>query len=147
MKRQPDEIGTEAAGHGHDPARDPERTAPSSEDPEMTAPHARTDDPNAPMTAAVGVVGAVLIFLIIVGLQALFYRWNESETRRKTWGVAPEELARATADQKEQIRSYRWVDAQKGIVTIPIDRAMELEARDLNRPAEPATVSYTHLTL
>lgn len=34
----------------------------------------------------------------------------------------------ATADQ--QLHTYRWVDRQSGVVAVPIDRAMDLVARD-----------------
>jgi hypothetical protein len=40
-------------------------------------------------------------------------------------------LADLTAENQKTLTSYRWIDKEKGIVGIPIDRAMELELVDL----------------
>jgi hypothetical protein len=83
-------------------------------------------DPNTPATVVVGVVGAILLVVCVVLLQAYFYRSEADEVRRKVLAVAPEELAQARAEQLGVLNSYRWIDEKAGIVGIPIDRAMEL---------------------
>lgn len=93
----------------------------------------RNDDPNAGPTLAYGIVGAVLVFVMAVGLQALFYSEQRHELDRKVVSKAPEPLVRLAAEQQEKLHSYRWVDARAKVVAIPIDRAMELTIRDLNR--------------
>jgi hypothetical protein len=98
----------------------------------------RNDDPNAAPTLAYGIVGAVLVFVMIVGLQALFYAEQKKETDRKVVARAPEALVRLTAEQQEKLHSYRWVDPAAGVAAIPIDRAMELTIQDLNRPPRAA---------
>jgi len=90
----------------------------------------RYDDPNVPASAVVGLVGAVLLFVIIVGLQALFYRMQDAEVAEKVYSQPYEELRQLDADQLEQLNSYGWVDQQAGTVHIPIDRAMELVAQE-----------------
>jgi hypothetical protein len=40
-------------------------------------------------------------------------------------------LADLAAENQKTLTSYRWIDKAKGIVGIPIDRAMELELADL----------------
>lgn len=101
----------------------------------------RNDDPDASATIAFGIVGAILVFVIIVALQALFYRTQNDEYKRKVIAQAPEELSRLVAEQRERLGGYRWVDEKAGVAAIPIDRAMELTTMDYaTRPsaAEPA---------
>ena len=90
----------------------------------------RYDDPDVPASAAVGVVGAILLFVIIVGLQALFHRMEEGERSRKVYEQPDQALQQLDADQLGTLTSYGWVDQQRGIVHIPIERAMALVVAD-----------------
>ena len=99
----------------------------------------KSDDPNTSTIAVIGIVGAILIFVVIVLLQAVFYRVEHAETAKKTFGGAPEELTRLRAEQEEELNSYRWVNEQEGVVSIPIKRAMEIVVRET--PAEGESVS------
>ena len=83
-------------------------------------------DPDAAATALVGIVGAVLLFVVIVLLQAYFYGAEREETNRKLVTPASEELVRTRAEQQELLHSYRWIDQEGGVVGLPIERAMEL---------------------
>jgi hypothetical protein len=87
---------------------------------------ARYDDPNVPISAVVGIISAVLLFVIIVALQALFYSMQEDELARKVYTQPYEELQRSDAQQLEQLKSYGWVSEPDGVAHIPIERAMEL---------------------
>lgn len=98
----------------------------------------RNDDPDAPGTIAFGIVGAILVFVVIVALQALFYRVQNSEIQRKVLAQQPEELSRLVAEQQQRLNTYRWVDSAKGIAAIPIDRAMEITVREMDRAAQAA---------
>lgn len=99
----------------------------------------RSDDLNTSSIALVGVVGAIVVFAIIVALQVWFYNLYEVETFRKDISQSPEEIGQLLAQQQAQLHSYRWVDAKRKIASIPIDRAMELVVRDLadGRPPLP----------
>jgi hypothetical protein len=93
----------------------------------------RYDDPDVPASAIVGIIGAILLFAIIVALQALFYSMEEEELARKVYDQPYEELQELDADQLEQLNSYGWVSEADGVAHIPIERAMELvveEARE-----------------
>ncbi|MEW6337969.1 MAG: hypothetical protein AB1625_11290 [Acidobacteriota bacterium] len=90
-------------------------------------------DPNTPATVVVGVLSAVLLFALVVMLQAVFYWAEKAENRRKVVAVAPEELAGLRAAQLEQLHSYRWVDQNAGVVAIPIERAMALVVAEQGR--------------
>jgi hypothetical protein len=110
-----------------------------------TVPEVQGGDPKASLTLVAALVGAILVFVIIVALQAFFYRSEEAERAIKFYPVVPEELAKLRATQQEQLHTYRWVDRDRGIVAIPIDQAMELVVRDQGRippaPAGPAAVA------
>ena len=104
-----------------------------------------SDDINTPVVALVGVVGALVVLVIIVGLMVWFYNLQEIETYKKDISQSPEEISSLVAKQQAQLHSYRWVDAKKKTVSIPIDRAMELVVGELAREAstraatQPAT--------
>jgi len=87
-------------------------------------------DPKSGSTLIVGAVGVILLAVVIILLQVLFYRTSEAERWRKVVSQQPEELRRVQAEQLDQLNSYRWIDEQNGVVTIPIDRAMELVVRE-----------------
>ena len=87
-------------------------------------------DPNVPATVVVGVVGAILLFVVVVLLQAVFYSAERAENQVKVVAPASEELASLRASQLEVLHSYRWIDQPNGVVGIPIERAMELVVRE-----------------
>lgn len=84
--------------------------------------------PNVPATVVVGVVGAIVFFIVVVVLQAMYFSAQRHELNRKVAAVPAEGLAQLTAEQRALLDAYRWIDQGKGIVGIPIERAMELEA-------------------
>ncbi len=88
-----------------------------------------------------GVVGAAIVFVLIVAAQTLYYHMMKAEEETKL-GKGPEpRLRELEAQQYGQLHSYRWVDSGKKIAAIPIDRAMELlaaEKRWGSLPAPPA---------
>ena len=93
-------------------------------------------EPNAPLTVVAGLVGAVLLFVLVVVLQAVFYRAEQSEVERKGAGGPTDELAQVRAEQEELLDGYRWVDEAQGVVRIPIRRAMELVVAQEQRRAK-----------
>jgi uncharacterized membrane protein len=94
----------------------------------MTAPEER--DPKAASTLIVGAVGVILLAVVILLLQVLFHRTSEAERWRKVVSQQPEQLRQVRTEQLDRLNSYRWVDEQNGIVTIPIERAMELVVQE-----------------
>jgi len=90
----------------------------------------RYDDPNVPVSAVVGIISAVLLFVVIIGLQALFFSMEKAEIDRKVTGRSFDDLERSRADQLEQLNSYGWVSEPDGVVHIPIERAMEIVVQE-----------------
>lgn len=82
-------------------------------------------DPKAGLTLVVGIVGALVLVMIIVGLQALYYD-VENEIVSEIYAEPNLDVKLVRAQQLELLNSYGWVDREQGVVRIPIDRAMEL---------------------
>lgn len=89
------------------------------------------DDVDATAVATIGIFGAILAFVLIVGAQVLFYRVTKENDFKTQVAVGSTELHQVQTEQRTQINSYRWVDKEKEIVAIPIERAMELELHNL----------------
>lgn len=79
---------------------------------------------------AVGVIGSILLVVVVVALEALFGHVAQAEAQRKVVSVGNNELRGYRAEQLQRLNGYRVVDPAKGVVAIPIDRAMELTVRD-----------------
>jgi hypothetical protein len=90
----------------------------------------RYDDPNVAASAVVGIISAILLFVIIVVLQAFFYRAEQGELERKVYSQPYQALQQLDANQLELLNSYGWVSEAEGTVHVPIDRAMELIAAE-----------------
>ncbi|NNE09467.1 MAG: hypothetical protein HKN20_12975 [Gemmatimonadetes bacterium] len=93
------------------------------------------NDPNPYWTALWGLTGAAFILAAIVALQAAYYHLEAGEIERKVISQAPEELTQLRSKQLAELNSYRWVSETEGVVGIPIDRAMELVAREAGATA------------
>lgn len=88
------------------------------------------DDPNSLLTYAVGAISCVLLFAIIIALEALFFWAQQREFDRKVTSRRPNELRQVQAESLEKINDYRWIDQEAGVVAIPIDEAMKNMVRD-----------------
>ena len=88
----------------------------------------RYDDPNVAASAVVGIIGAIVLFVLIVLLQTWFYRAEADERFRKIYSQPYQELQRLDNEQRERLTSYGWISEGDGVAHIPIDRAMDLIA-------------------
>ena len=88
----------------------------------------RYDDPNVAASAVVGIISAIVLFVIIVLLQTWFYQAEEGERFRKIYSQPYEELQKIDNEQLERLASYGWISEGDGVAHIPIDRAMQLVA-------------------
>ena len=84
------------------------------------------DDPDAPMTAIVTILLAVVTVASVLALQGYFEKVQDAELRSKVVDVQPADLQKAREEGKALLDGYRWVDRDNGVVAIPIERAMEL---------------------
>ena len=109
----------------------------------MPEPHAPTAvdveeaDPKSAPTLLVGAVGLVLLMVLVLLVEVLYQRTTQAETYRKVIAEQPQELRQVQASQLEQINTYRWIDASKGIAAVPIDRAIDLVVQDAREGKQP----------
>jgi hypothetical protein len=81
----------------------------------------------------VGVIGAFLVMLGLVWTMCHYIRpapadqAQVAERRKK--------LAELNAAAKEQLDNYAWINRTKGLVRLPISRAMELTLQEWQEPA------------
>jgi hypothetical protein len=105
---------------------------------------AEYDDIKTSSIALVGFVGLIVLVAIIFALQFFYYQAAEAQTRQKDLDQPVVELENAVHSQQAKLVGCRWIDQPKGVVAIPIDRAMELvvqEAAAGPRPRSGAAVA------
>jgi hypothetical protein len=85
---------------------------------------------------AINAVAVVGILLIMAGLIWLMYFYTQpapvDEARRVE---RQRNLAEVNAQNKEQLDNYAWIDQGRGIVRLPVARAMELTIQEWQIPA------------
>ena len=91
-------------------------------------------DVNIPRLILTCLLGAILTAVVVVGLQVLYYGYVAGLERSEEPGGPPRELEALLDGQKTRLAEYRVVDREKGIVAIPISRAMELVVSELSAP-------------
>jgi hypothetical protein len=85
---------------------------------------------------ASGVVGAILFVATVVWLDSFFTVSKNREVYRKVLSLDNPTLRDLRAQEEAVLNSYGWVDPEKKVARIPIERAMELlaqEAREARR--------------
>ena len=97
---------------------------------------ARYDDINTKLVGAVGLVSVLAVVGSIVGIQALYNNFELSEQERKVVAIEAIDAKNLLAEQEAKLNRAGWIDREKGIVAIPIDRAMELVVRERKQPLE-----------
>jgi len=90
----------------------------------------QTDGLDTPGIVVAGVVSAVVTFVIIVALQTVYLSLT-TEQRRLAAQNAIDSSESIMAEQQAKLNQYGWIDRQKDIVAIPIDRAIALTATEL----------------
>ena len=80
----------------------------------------------------VGLLSVILTCDIVIGLQALYYwQLNRVETSEDLYQPSPK-LKALKETQQARLADYRNVNGKKGIVAIPIGRAMDLVVAELS---------------
>ena len=98
---------------------------------------AETIAPAAKSSFALNVAVILAIFAIFAIILAIAYAPQRStlptySTSDTTPAQRAATLAEMRAKEKSAATTYGWIDQPKGIVRLPIDRAIELTIRDLN---------------
>ena len=88
----------------------------------------------------VGLLSVILVIDAVVGLQALFY-WQLDRVETSNDLHPPSaKLEKMLVGQRTRLTDYRVEDAEKGIVAIPIGRAMRLVVDELSRDGAATTI-------
>jgi hypothetical protein len=123
------------------------KLATSAEDQEQSM--ATYDDVSTQNITVMGICAAVGTFVIIIGLQSMYYRFESQEYQRKVVTaptVGPDSLLN---DQRSRLNAYGWIDRERRLVGIPIDDAMTLtvvrENQQKTRSSDDANSSQRSL--
>jgi hypothetical protein len=73
------------------------------------------------------VIGLIVVFL---GTKAFFEFAIEHQQEESIASRPSEELAAIRAREEMQLKTYGYIDKSKGVVQIPVERAMELVAKE-----------------
>ncbi|HTL79201.1 MAG TPA: hypothetical protein VL136_07310, partial [Candidatus Babeliales bacterium] len=110
----------------------------------------------APFSTWLGIVFLFVLFglivLAVIGPSPRSSDYEETRAKKRM-----EKLSALQEENKKDLTTYAWVDKNKGVARIPIDRAMELTVADLAQkkpapagpiatpapPAAPAAASPT----
>lgn len=98
-------------------------------------------DPQGLLITILGVIGAILLYAIIVGLEFYYNRVNEQLINTKVYTTTPTQLRDLRAREDESLTRYRYIDEAKGVVQIPIDKAIELVLKEGDKPMPPVPVA------
>ena len=82
-------------------------------------------------------VGVVILVIMLVWLRDYFFLVRNDVVQDQVLAVSSSKLADLHAREAELLYSYGWVDQEKGIVRIPIERAMELTVQEARGQAGP----------
>lgn len=80
-----------------------------------------------PVVLMVAIVVVTLIFFFIVGLIG-YFQMMQREAFEQDAQAQPNTLRQMRAREDQLLNRYAYIDREKGLVRIPIERAIELEA-------------------
>lgn len=83
------------------------------------------------LASALGILATLFVFALLVFL-AYGIRNDEPTPSTRAFPDAPTG-ASLKAKDAEVLNSYGWVDQDKGVVRIPVDRAKDLVIQELNK--------------
>src|SRR5260370_10097412 len=100
------------------------------------------DEPKTKSIAILAVVSVIRLIAVIVGVSAYFEYIYQDAVFEKVLSAPGEQLKELRAREDAQLTKYSYADKEKGVVRIPVDRAMELFAQEaaagkLFYPAKP----------
>jgi hypothetical protein len=104
--------------------------APTDQDAGLS--HTEPDDIGVGLLSVLFAFVAVVVLLVVVLLQAWFYNWKVELLAQRSGPINAQASPTAiTKEQIQRIETYGWADPKKHTRAIPINRAMELVAREL----------------
>lgn len=111
-------------------------------------PHAAADvdydrrEPRSGLIAIISFTTIVVLIGMILGIYWLYVVVYERVDADQYSGAPSRELEAIQAREADQLYKYAYIDKEKGVIRIPVDRAMELIAAEFSKGA----VSYNTKT-
>lgn len=93
----------------------------------------RYDDVNTSAVVVVGFVSAILLFGIVVGVQALYFNYEHRVSESQAARFPEVESSNLIAEQEARLKRQGWLNAEKTKVAISIERAMRLIVEETRR--------------
>ncbi len=103
-------------------------------------PQERYEDVKTSTIALAGMIGAIVLFALILLLMVIYYQVDNRQTQIKQINERPEEWASLKTAQEGKLESYRWVDPKRQIVAIPIGLAKQLVTAEVAASGRPKPV-------
>ena len=94
---------------------------------------ARYDDINTPSIVVIGFISAIVVFAIIVGVQALYFSYEQTVIDRRETSSPSVEAANLIAEQETRLQRRGWINREEGRIAISIDRAMQVVVDELRQ--------------
>jgi stringent starvation protein B len=103
------------------------------------------DEPNGPLVIGFTAAIVVTVVIVVLAVDYLYQATYEQNVYQSVLAPESQELKEIRTREAEQLNHYRFADAEKKTVRLPIDRAMELFAAEagsgkLFYPAKSAPV-------
>lgn len=90
------------------------------------------DTLDTPSIVLVGIFSALICFILILGVQVLYFRMERTDAFKKDVAPGSVALKEMVAEQQGSLNAYRWVDRSTNTVAIPLEQAMQLTVRDMS---------------
>ena len=94
---------------------------------------------NTPAIAVIGVVGTIVTLVTVLCLQVLYYRAEDSQSAARNAATGTPEMKVMLSEQRASLERYEWIDEDAGKLSIPVEDAMELVAREAATNAQGAS--------
>ena len=91
---------------------------------------------NSPLAVTLNALAAICVLLIMLGLVWIMYHYTRpAPVDEARMAERRKNLAELNAQTKDVLEHYAWIDQTKGLVRLPVARAMELTAHEWQQPA------------
>jgi len=101
----------------------------------------RYDTIHTPTIVVVGFISAILTFCVVLAAQAVFFAADHGEAQRKLAAPIATPLTEGLTQQENRLAGYGWVDPAKGLVSIPVDNAMNLVVEEQQKTQKTEAVA------
>jgi hypothetical protein len=93
--------------------------------------------PRSFLLMAINAIGLLGTFFILAGLIWIMYHYTRPQAVEEArWTERKRNLTELRAQNRESLDSYGWLDQSRGVVRLPISRAMNLTIQEWQQPSQ-----------